>query len=122
MVSGAPPSMAPDRVRSPDTAGRHPAASPAGHPAPARRTEPDCIYIGGSSRGGPPLVLGIDGLLAVVADVRRLREMRAGADKGGKRCLEMLLCPLTPGRVPHNGLRVIYSVLYSTSISLSASC
>ena len=53
-------------------------------------------YIGVSSRGDPPAVLGIDGLLAVVADVRRLREVRAGADEGGERCLEMLLCPLEP--------------------------
>jgi hypothetical protein len=30
----------------------------------------------------------------VVADVRRLREVQAGADKGGERCLEMLSCPL----------------------------
>ena len=40
-------------------------------------------------------VIGIDGLLAVVADVRRLREVQAGADKGGERCLEMLPCPLS---------------------------
>ena len=33
---------------------------------------------------------GIDGLLAVAAGVRRLREMWAGADKGSERCLEML--------------------------------
>ena len=31
----------------------------------------------------------------MVADVRRLREVQAGADKGGERCLEMLLCPLS---------------------------
>ena len=41
-------------------------------------------------------VLGMDGLLAVVADVRRLREARAGSDIGGERCLEMLPCPLEP--------------------------
>src|SRR5438034_11618985 len=52
-------------------------------------------YVGESSRGEPP-VLGIDGLLAVVVVVRRLREVQAGADKGGERCLEMLPCPLEP--------------------------
>jgi hypothetical protein len=31
----------------------------------------------------------------VVADVRRLGEVQAGADKGGERCLEMLPCPLS---------------------------
>ena len=53
-------------------------------------------YVGESSRGEPP-VLGIDGLLAVVAFVRRLRAVQAGADNGGGgRCLEMLPCPLEP--------------------------
>jgi hypothetical protein len=35
-------------------------------------------YIGESGRGNPP-VIGIDGLLAVVADVGRLRELQAEA-------------------------------------------
>jgi hypothetical protein len=43
--------------------------------------------------GDDPFVLGIDGLLSVVADVRRLRERQAAAGKGGERCLEMLPCP-----------------------------
>ena len=30
----------------------------------------------------------------MVADVRRLREGRAGTGKGGERCLEILPCPL----------------------------
>ena len=32
----------------------------------------------------------------MVADVRRLREVQAGAGKGGEQCLEMLPCPLEP--------------------------
>jgi len=35
-------------------------------------------------------------LLAVVAFVGRLREVRAGVDNGGGRCLEMLPCLLEP--------------------------
>ena len=41
-------------------------------------------------------MVGIDGLLSVAADVRRLREVQARADVGGERCLEMLPCPLEP--------------------------
>ena len=45
--------------------------------------------------GGEPPVLGIDGLLAVAAVVRRLGGTRAGMDNGGGRCVEMLPCPLS---------------------------
>src|SRR5262249_16300422 len=45
---------------------------------------------------GDPPVIGIDGLLAVVAGVRRLREVRAGMAEGGERCLGMMSCPPEP--------------------------
>src|ERR1700750_875048 len=53
------------------------------------------LYIAEPRRGESPLI-GIDGLLPVVADVRRWREARAETGIGGERCLEMLPCPLEP--------------------------
>jgi hypothetical protein len=47
-------------------------------------------------RPGGSFCPGMDGLLAVVADIRRLREVRAGADIGDRQCLEMPPWPLSP--------------------------
>ena len=44
------------------------------------RSKPDCMHR--RIRPGGSSCPGIDGLLAVVADIRRLREVRAGADIG----------------------------------------
>lgn len=71
-----------------------PAAFRLYRPTLASRSEPDCIHR--RIEPGEPPVLGIDGLLAVVADVRRLGEVQAWADNGGERCLEMMPCPLEP--------------------------
>src|SRR5512132_2315014 len=52
-------------------------------------------YVGESGHG--PLI-GIDGLLAAVAYVRRLREARAGGGEGGgPRCLQTQRCPPVSG-------------------------
>src|SRR4051812_9175029 len=53
-------------------------------------------YVDGTGAENVPVV-GVDGLLAVLVVVRRLREALAGADPGGGRCPQMLRCPPEPG-------------------------